>query len=78
MAEGMWLNPGLWMQIPNEKAACNLMRGGYGIQAKQMVVLVMTTVVGCWALQHESGDSYGFEIMILVWGQDEDVEQIIR
>lgn len=78
MAEGTWLNPGLGMQIPNKKKACNLVRGGYGIQAKQMVVLVMTTAVGSWALQHESGDSYGFEIMILVLGQDEDVEQIIR
>ena len=68
----MRLNLGLWMQIPNEKKACNL-----GLQAKQMGVLVMTTVVGSWAAQQGSGDRYGFEIRILVWGQDEYVEQII-
>lgn len=50
---------------------------GYGIQAKQMGVLVVTTVVGSWAVQHKSVDRYGFEIRILVWGWDEDVEQVI-
>ncbi|XP_009282843.1 PREDICTED: 2',5'-phosphodiesterase 12 [Aptenodytes forsteri] len=48
---------------------------GYGIQAKQMGVLVVTTVVGSWAVQQESVDRYEFEIRILVWGRDEDVEQ---
>ena len=36
-----------------------------------------TTVVGSWAVQQESGDRYGFDTGIPVWGQDENVEQII-
>lgn len=47
------------------------------IQAKQVGVLIVTTVVGSWAVQQVSGDRYAFEIGILVWGRGENVEQLI-
>jgi len=65
------------MQIANAKQACNLVGwiwdpgeadGSFGCD---------TTVVGSWAVQQESGDRYGFDTGIPVWGQDENVEQII-
>lgn len=47
------------------------------IQAKQVGVLIVTRVVGSWAVQQVSGDRNGYEIGILVRGQGENVEQII-